>query len=834
MLDIKNKLLFAATKLTEAQKQYWATVITEEIFKEIIEHKVTITQNFIYDLINNIDLSIIQNFLRFERNKIIEEKVKEKINKTPGIENYTDDEIKDLAGTMSKNVFKYKSDQWWNKFLINGQLPEEILAKLSVKYNREDLEKKLDMKSVEKSEVLNKLNEMLGRSSETNMSRIKTIDTEFGKETFKRQLNDLGFDFWSEEAPEQIYRSMVDDNTKILQKLNTAYNKSDRNEEKFYAYLCDLYGEDLKLLKERIQPLKENKLFVEEFPEKFKFTYSSLKEKKVLSTLKEVFNIRYIPSKMKIPSPEESIYEYFLIDFIVVCDVLKSDLNEIKQNEIPEIETEIMLVGEYFGYTLSESDRRKFDSFLQQRSENPNIDEYKSLSKNEFKVAQYDFKHKVKVNAEDNFAKTINCNIIHFTEPKTDNPEEIIKMIKKELTTKNILFTVNRAPQRDTPLGRLITWYKSCNQTDEQKQFLSNFLNINNPNNAEIKIKSSALSFILATEKELDAAISRKILEESIKITKPWMIDDSVIDKISKTFPAIKDQKNQIKSMLRNFYFDLSPKEMKSKYLNLIRTVLGESNYAIYNQELQRIIIEQEKNIRFKLNSLNENEQELSSLKEEINKMRQSTPSFKVKFQKINELKNCIKQLRLSDNDLEKIIQWCNDIKNKDDKELELLTFCENTVVSFNLSKNLKTGSFDLLENKTLMYNITKANILKNIVRLSRIADILDENTDSESAEATKLIDDEIGDLANDMPVSDTIIDSEDTENLFPRVPTPTTDDNLKTQGDIPQELRGIEEQAMYDVINSSEFSDILPELEQGKKYDKLKSIIFDKVNEKL
>ena len=179
MLDIKNKLLFAATKLTEAQKQYWATVITEEIFKEIIEHKVTITQNFIYDLINNIDLSIIQNFLRFERNKIIEEKVKEKINKTPGIENYTDDEIKDLAGTMSKNVFKYKSDQWWNKFLINGQLPEEILAKLSVKYNREDLEKKLDMKSVEKSEVLNKLNEMLGRSSETNMSRIKTIDTEF-------------------------------------------------------------------------------------------------------------------------------------------------------------------------------------------------------------------------------------------------------------------------------------------------------------------------------------------------------------------------------------------------------------------------------------------------------------------------------------------------------------------------------------------------------------------------------------------------------------------------------------------------------------------------------
>jgi hypothetical protein len=148
---------------------------------------------------------------------------------------------------MSKNVFKYKSDQWWNKFLINGQLPEEILAKLSVKYNREDLEKKLDMKSVEKSEVLNKLNEMLGRSSETNMSRIKTIDTEFGKETFKRQLNDLGFDFWSEEAPEQIYRSMVDDNTKILQKLNTAYNKSDRNEEKFYAYLCDLYGENLNL-----------------------------------------------------------------------------------------------------------------------------------------------------------------------------------------------------------------------------------------------------------------------------------------------------------------------------------------------------------------------------------------------------------------------------------------------------------------------------------------------------------------------------------------------------------------------------------------------------------
>jgi hypothetical protein len=132
------------------------------------------------------------------------------------------------------------------------------------------------------------------------------------------------------------------------------------------------------------------------------------------------------------------------------------------------------------------------------------------------------------------------------------------------------------------------------------------------------------------------------------------------------------------------------------------------------------------------------------------------------------------------------------------------------------------------------MYNITKANILKNIVRLSRIADILDENTDSESAEATKLIDDEIGNLANDMPVSDTIIDSEDTENLFPRVPTPTTDDNLKTQGDMPQELRGIEEQAMYDVINSSEFSDILPELEQGKKYDELKSIIFDKVNEKL
>jgi hypothetical protein len=65
-------------------------------------------------------------------------------------------------------------------------------------------------------------------------------------------------------------------------------------------------------------------------------------------------------------------------------------------------------------------------------------------------------------------------------------------------------------------------------------------------------------------------------------------------------------------------------------------------------------------------------------------------------------------------------------------------------------------------------------------------------------------------------------------------VPTPTTDDNLKTQGDMPQELRGIEEQAMYDVINSSEFSDILPELEQGKKYDELKSIIFDKVNEKL
>jgi len=836
--------------VTEEHHERWKKALIEEItdnvFVQIIEQlplNSYLQSSKIANFLCKNDNQVILKILKSERQSKIQKKIEEEISKAKDLNVTLDDKtLNEIKSKITKNL-KAK-DQPWDE-LFQGKISEKIKAFIPLEYKDKiaTLETVLqdNFKSTYSTAEIS-----LDQTSNTIGRMPKDIFKEISKQEIKDQFNQLGFDITSEESITDIVRSTLTQNTLpgAQEKLHTIYNRfknlgQNNSEDEFLKYLSNLFGVDFETLKEDFEEeknilLEQAGTVIEDFPvksgEKPKF-YSSRTEKEVLETVKTKFNIQCIPSNLKIPTPSNTVIDHFKIDFILICDVLQGDPLEFDSNHIPKINTEVVLVGEYFGYTLSENERRRFYEIQNELKTQFDVDPSgKFLSSTDKKIiqkAKYEFNKTIKESTEKYFGQLINCKTVAFYEPNPMNDETLRKMIAENLDKVNILYTYENKLIRNSTLGKLLNWWERSNKTPEQSEILSKFVSLNNLQPSIVK-KDKELSYVVATKKNIESKIADKIISDSNKQINfiQYILQFPIVQNLD------RDKLNEIKRYIRRNLFYLSYKEQEEIFKNKILQMIG--NNPEKEQSFKRILEDYKINLQdkqskdillsgYKTNNLNDPGY-IELVQKKVKELKEAEP-WKSRFNKIYELEQCMLENKIQ-LDIKDIQFYCDEISNLYSNKYEAFQFCETKITAFNFSKFNKKGSVGNSKNKLIMFN-NSTTIIKNLVRLALIADELEENGDNAPAE---LITDQIEEIAEPMRAMETMETPKVQEESFPRVQTPQVEMSETKQVD----KDNLEKEVLRDVLMSDEFTIMMNDLENGEGYDNLKRLINDTVKENL
>lgn len=577
------------------------------------------------------------------------------------------------------------------------------------------------------------------------------------------------------------------------------------NYDEFLKYITDIFGKpDDFFYTDVVQNVDENEKADDIYKGK---NLDSDSEREIMRIVRG-FGLSCVPSSAQIPSPDNEDYDFFKIDFVIYCHVLKTIQN---QNVIQEMK---LLIGEYYGFSdLSVREKKKNaydinrDKFLtligeynNLISQNNNVENAEQLDKllREIEVLKnknngrgsyaqrsgYSYKAEIKEKYEQFVASIIKADTISLTEASENNPLE--KQLFDQLNAKNVIFKTKEDKKS-----------KAYEEVENARQPIPQKFDDYDASIAEATVYAQTLAI-------------KDYVNKNEKKENFWSVfkrqQDSLLEPMNEKF--INIFKILIQDLKNYVYIpgNENPKSDTSKIL-LFKNLLIEQ-FKIYVpdelliknfiQDLNKIPVEPKGGYGFTLSQLNE------GMKERIEKqVLIADELLKAKLDKLNQLKNCKKNFMNGSSyeeissELEMFSNRANSIAKLtklEDVVKENPCFRRTAKQTFNYSK---TGGTIVKENKIIMQEKRKIELMQNLIKLAQMAEMLED----ENPEAANLIDESVEEMADNIPAPDTAAEE------FPRVSNPEVK-TTPAQSDLAVEVADEIFDEYEDLLLSDQISD--------------------------
>lgn len=556
----------------------------------------------------------------------------------------------------------------------------------------------------------------------------------------------------------------------IIQELIPIWRSKGGNYDEFLKYLTDIFGKpDDFFYTDVVQNVDENEKADDIYKGK---NLDSNSERKIMEIVRG-FGLSCVPSSAQIPSPDNEDYDFFKIDFVIYCHVLKAIQN---QNVIQEMK---LLIGEYYGFNdLIVREKKKNDYDINRDkfltligeynnliSQNNNVENAEELNKllREIEVLKnknngrgsyaqrsgYSYKAEIKEKYEQFVASIIKADTISLTEANENNTLE--KQLFDQLNAKNVIFKT---------------------KSDASNAY-KDVVNARQP--IPQKFDDYDASIAEATVYAQTLAI-KDYVNKNEKKENFWSVfkrqQDSLLEPMNEKFInifkiLIQDLKNYVYIPgNENLKSDTSKILLFKKLLieQFAKYVPDELLIETFIQDLNLIPVEPKGGYGFTLSQLNE------GMKERIEKqVLIADELLKAKLDKLNQLKSCkgnfmnyssraeqLSELQIFSNRADSIAK----LTKLDDVMKENPCYRRTAKQTFNY---LKTGGTIVKENKIIMQEKRKIELMQNLIKLAQMAEMLED----ENPKAANLIDESVEEMADNIPAPDTAAKE------FPRVSNP-------------------------------------------------------------
>lgn len=196
--------------------------------------------------------------------------------------------------------------------------------------------------------------------------------------------------------------------------------------------------------------------------------FDSREERQIVDLIRNTFNLQCVASDIKIPKPEDFVLnkKRFVVDFIIYCDVFNG-VKAIDENgttyEKPEIEKQVILIGEYYGFG-GEQVALNAPQDLYDPDGNLLYPKGTPLTRSQ----RYEYKTQYKKITESFCSQAIGCKTISINQASSTKTQK--EEVEKGLQENNVLFsTEDRRIQESMALYQLIQWYKNADDLSKER-----------------------------------------------------------------------------------------------------------------------------------------------------------------------------------------------------------------------------------------------------------------------------------------------------------------------------------------------------------------------------